>query len=96
VTNATKAHAQAWIGQQGAGGNGKCSPFLCSPTYYSSLLRVHQINSLDMKQAIEEAIRVRGDAREFLIICDGDITPFNLSSWSAPLHGRYTSRFRSE
>ncbi|EGC32534.1 hypothetical protein DICPUDRAFT_155482 [Dictyostelium purpureum] len=36
----------------------------------------------DMKQAILSSISQFGDAEEFVVLCDGDISPFDLASWS--------------
>jgi len=37
----------------------------------------------DMKQAILSAIANRTDAEEILVICDGDVSPFSATTWTA-------------
>jgi len=43
---------------------------------------VHAGGGNDMKNAIVSALQKRNDATDVIVMCDGDITPFDLTSWS--------------
>jgi len=42
-----------------------------------------------MKLAIEEALKKFPSATDFYVMCDGDVSPFDLSSWEA-FRNRFT------